>query len=221
MRLAGPSAVEWLPLAGTVALGATVCTALIALIETQPRRILALVVSSQAGCILAGLATSSAQSVQGALMQWMVVGLASTGMLTVYRLIEVRYGAAITGRDFLGLAERLPRLAVFFAACALAMVGLPGALGFLAEDLLIHGLLETHWYVGMLQPLAAALNAVTLLRLFSTLFLGRRVQGLEAIPDALPRERWPLAALIVLLVAGGLVPSYIIATWPAGACLRY
>ena len=93
-------------------------------------------------------------------MQWIVVGLASTGLLLVYRLIEVRYGAEIAGRDFLGLAERFPRLAVFFFVCALAMVGLPGTLGFLAEDLLIHGVMETHPYIGILQPLAAALNAM-------------------------------------------------------------
>ena len=220
MRLRGASAVEWFPVVGMVALAPAVFTAFIALIETQPRRILALVVSSQAACILAGLATSTAQGVQGALMQWVVVGLASTGMLAVYRLIEVRYGAAITGRDFLGLAERFPRLAVFFAVCALAMVGLPGTLGFLAEDLLIQGLLESHSYVGMLQPLAAALNAFTLLRLFSTLFLGRRAQGLEIIPDALPRERWPLAALVVLLVIGGLAPGYVIAAWSGHVWLR-
>jgi hypothetical protein len=200
---------QWLPVVGAAVLIASLLPALVALVETRPRRILALVAASQAGCILAGLVSSTSEGVQGALMQWIVVGLASTGMLTVYRLVEVRYGAEITGRDFLGLAERFPRLAVFFFVCALAMVGLPGTLGFLAEDLIIHGVMETHPYVGILQPLAAALNAITLLRLSSTLFLGRRVKGLEAIPDALPHERWPLAALVVLLVLGGLAPSYV------------
>ena len=209
IRFAGPAEAAWLPVVGTAALVASVFTALIAVVETRPRQILALVASSQAAFILAGLSSATPQGVQGALMQWIVVGIASTGMLTVYRLIEVRYGRDITGRDFLGLAERFPRLGVAFAVCALAMVGLPGTLGFLAEDLLVHGLLATHPYVGMLQPLAAAINAFTLLRLFSTLFLGRRVSGLDLVPDAIPRERWPLAALVLLLVLGGFVPGYV------------
>jgi hypothetical protein len=105
---------QWLPVVGAAVLIASLLPALVALVETRPRRILALVAASQAGCILAGLVSSTSEGVQGALMQWIVVGLASTGMLTVYRLVEVRYGAEITGRDFLGLAERFPRLAVFF-----------------------------------------------------------------------------------------------------------
>lgn len=208
LTAAGPDR-EWLPLVGTLALVAAVIVAVCALIETRPRRVLALVASSQAGCILAGLASSTPEGIQGALMQWIVVGLSSTGLLLICRLVEVRYGGQIDGREYLGLAERFPRLAVFFAACGLAMVGLPGTLGFLAEDLLVHGVMDTHSYIGILQPLAAGLNAITLLRLFSALFLGRRVTGLEVVPDALPRERWPLAALVVLLVLGGMAPSYI------------
>lgn len=202
---------QWLPVVGVAALVAAVIAAVAALADGHPRRALALVAASQAGCILAGLASATPEAVQGALMQWMVVGLASTGLFTVYRLIEVRYGGEITGREFLGLAERFPRLAVFFAVCALAMVGLPGTLGFLSEDLLIHGLMETQSYIGILQPLAAALNAITLLRLFSTLFLGRRVRGMEAVPDAIPRERWALSALVALLVLGGLAPGFVTA----------
>ena len=201
---------QWFPLICTLALVAAVLVAVSALAETRPRRVLALVATSQAGFILAGLASSTPEGVRGALVQWIVVGLASTGLLTVCRLIEVRYGDVITGREHLGLAERFPRLAVFFVVCALAMVGLPGTLGFFAEDLLVHGLMDTHPYIGILQPLAAALNAITLLRLFSILFLGRRVSGLELVPDALPRERWPLAALVVLLVIGGLAPGLLV-----------
>ncbi|MBK7085452.1 MAG: hypothetical protein IPH53_12640 [Flavobacteriales bacterium] len=35
-----------------------------------------------------------------------------------------------------------PRLAVFFLIFGLALIGLPGTLGFIAEDLLFHGALN-------------------------------------------------------------------------------
>ena len=48
------------------------------------------------------------------------------------------------------------------------------------------------------------------MRLFSILFLGVLPKHVIDIPDALPRERWPLAACVVFLIFGGLMPSKII-----------
>jgi NADH-quinone oxidoreductase subunit M len=44
----------------------------------------------------------------------------------------------------LGLAIRAPRLATFFLIGALALIGLPGTVGYNAEDLLFHGALQSH-----------------------------------------------------------------------------
>ncbi|HAL71724.1 MAG TPA: hypothetical protein DCP71_08140, partial [Verrucomicrobiales bacterium] len=52
--------------------------------------------------------------------------------------------------------------------------------------------------------------------LFGLLFLGVLPKHVIDIPDALPRERWPLAACIVFLIAGGLAPTVVIA-WRAPA----
>lgn len=101
----------------------------------------------------------------------------------------------------------MPRLAVFFAVCGLALVGLPGTLGFAAEDLLFHGALESHPLLGLALPVATALNAITILRLFARLFLGRPVTAVADVPDARPRERWALSLCVVLLVLGGLFPQ--------------
>ena len=105
----------------------------------------------------------------------------------------------------------MPRLAVFFAVSAFALVGLPGTLGFPGEDLLIHGVLTAHPVVGFLLPIAIAINAYHLYRLFSRLFLGAPTAAWATAPDALPRERWPLAACLVVLVWFGLMPNQLVA----------
>lgn len=194
------------PLLSNLALITAAYAALLAISERSPRRLMGLLAVSQASCILAGLESAKAEGVSGALIQWLVVGAGSTGLIAVYRLIETRYSGDLEGRDFLGLAERFPRLAVSFAVCGLAIVGLPGTLGFCAEDLLLHGLLESNSWIGLAQPLATALNAITMVRLFSRLFMGKRHGDAIPVPDALPRERWALAALVVFLVIGGLAP---------------
>ena len=103
----------------------------------------------------------------------------------------------------------MPRFAVFFAVCGLALVGLPGTLGFCAEDLLFHGALLNHPLLGIALPLATALNAINIYRLFSRLFLGRSAESSAPFADAMPRERWVLTAAVLFLIVAGLMPGHI------------
>jgi NADH:ubiquinone oxidoreductase subunit 4 (subunit M) len=73
--------------------------------------------------------------------------------------------------------------------------------------------------MGLLLPTATAMNAVSVLRLFTRLFLGKRRTGFTAVVDALPRERWILAIGIVFVVLGGLFPNVIVARRSAEADL--
>ena len=181
-----------------------------AVAEGSARRILALLVLSQSACILAGLESATQEGITGALVHCIVVAAATTGLFSVLRLMEVRFGRSFTAAEYLGLARYTPRLAVLFAVCGLALVGLPGTLGFCSEDLLIHGTLVSHPQIGLLLPVATAMNAVSLFRLFSKIFLGARAGGVYGVTDAVPRERWVLAAIALFLVVAGLTPATIL-----------
>lgn len=198
------------------ALVTALVTSLRAFAERKPRRLLALLCVSQASFILAGIATANAEGITGALVHWLVVTAASTGLVCIVRVLEVRVSSIADPADHLGLAAKAPRLATFFLVCGLALIGLPGTLGYCAEDLLIHGALENHPWLGLALPVATAFNAINLIRLFNILFLGVLPKHVIDIPDALPRERWPLAACVVFLIAGGILPGTII-SWRAEA----
>jgi NADH-quinone oxidoreductase subunit M len=142
---------------------------------------------------------------------WFVVTVSTMGLFGILRLLEVRFGENLTASRHLGLAEHAPRLAVFFAIFGLALAGLPGTLGFCSQDLLIHGTLASHPLTGLLLPVAIAMNAVSMFRLFTRLFLGRRRTGFTLMADALPRERWVLTAGVLFVVLGGLFPTAIVA----------
>lgn len=202
---------EAMPLVGALTLFTAVVTAIRALTESKPRKILALLCVSQASFIFAGLENRNVEGITGALIHWWVVAFATTGLIAVYRALEARSTEVESPKGFLGFGGPAPRLAVFFGLCGLALVGLPGTLGFAAEDLLFHGSLETHPLLGIALPLATALNAITFLRLFATLFMGRRITHTPPIPDARPAERWALTASAIFLVAGGLAPGVVIA----------
>ncbi len=193
---------------------AALITALIASLrsfaEKKPRRLLAFVCISQASFILAGLATANAEGITGSLVHWLVVTAASSGLIAIVRILEVRVMDVTNPESDLGLAVRAPRLATFFLICGLALIGLPGTLGYCAEDLLFHGALASHPILGVTLLVATAFNAINLVRLYSVLFLGVLPKHVIDIPDALPRERWPLTACVVFLIAGGILPGKII-----------
>ncbi|MFM2170621.1 MAG: hypothetical protein RI957_850 [Verrucomicrobiota bacterium] len=191
-----------------LALVTALITSLRGLIEKKPRRLMALVCISQASFILSGLLSTNSAGVMGGMLHWMVVVLASTGLIAVVRILEVRVMDVADPTQPLGLAVRAPRLATFFLISGLALVGLPGTMGYCAEDLLFHGVQDHHPVMGVFLLLATAINAINLMRLYGLLFLGVLPKHVIEIPDALPRERWPLTLMVVILIVGGLYPAW-------------
>jgi NADH-quinone oxidoreductase subunit M len=199
------------PLFGILALATAVYVSFGALGERAPRRVIARMLVSQSAVMQAALTSATAEGVSGALLHWTVISVAATGLVLVCRAVEVRIGGLPDSDRLLGLGERFPRFAVFFAGFGLAVAGLPGTLGFCSEDLLLHGALETNPFIAIALPVATALNAFQIFRLFSRVFLGGRASDdTVGVPDALPRERWVLSALLVFLVVSGLAPSTLV-----------
>ena len=199
-----------LDILGIIALVTALITSIRGFAEKKPRRLLGLLCLSQASFILAGIATDSAEGITGALVHWLVVAAASTGLIAIVRVLEVRVSSSDDPDGHFGFAAKAPRLATFFLVCGLALIGLPGTLGYCAEDLIFHGALENHPWLGIALPIATAFNAINLLRVFNILFLGVLPRDVIGIPDALPRERWPLAFIAVFLIAGGIFPSKVL-----------
>jgi NADH-quinone oxidoreductase subunit M len=205
---------ELFPVLSYLALATALYVAIRALTENSPRRLLAFLALSQSACILAGLESRTPEGMTGAVVHWFVVTVSTMGLFGILRLLEVRFGENLTAGSHLGLAAHAPRLAVFFVIFGLALVGLPGTLSFCSQDLLIHGTLMSHPLTGLLLPIAIAMNAVSIFRLFTRLFLGNRRTGFTVMADALPRERWILTAGVLFVVLGGLFPNAIVGLGP-------
>lgn len=214
-----PRVDQLFPVLSYLAIFTALYVAIRALGENSPRRLLALLALSQSACILSGLESRTAEGIAGAIVHWFVVSVSTVGLFGILRLLEVRFGENLTASKYFGLAGHAPRLAVSFAILALGLVGLPGTLGFCSQDLLIHGALMSHPLTGLLLPIATAMNAVSVFRLFSRLFLGQRRTGFTVMADALPRERWALAAGVLFVVIGGLFPRAIVVQRSAEASI--
>lgn len=200
---------QLLPFVAGLALLSALLASFVALSQQKLRRALGFVLTSQMGLVVVGLAGGRADSVQGSMLHMLGVGLTGSGLLIVAAAIQARTGTDDT-THLAGLVERFPRMAAAFLLLGVATIGMPGTLLYVAEDLLLHGLLEHHVVLATLLLLVTVMNGVNLLRLFFALFFGpmRRETPIgRSVTDLRPREAYALFAVVALVFLGGLVPQ--------------
>ncbi|WP_437729349.1 complex I subunit 4 family protein [Sorangium sp. So ce861] len=188
----------------------------LALTQTDLRRMLGYLVASQKGLVILGIAAMTPLSLSGALLQSFASSIAITGVAMVVWALEARTGTADT-RELGGLVARTPRMAAFFFLLVCAAIGFPGALSFVSEDLLLHGILHVHPAPSILMLGATALNGITMFRAFQRTFLGPLPRGALGprpavrVEPLLFRERAVLLSILGLTVALGVAPSRLLA----------
>ena len=178
--------------------------ALVAMVQTDLKRLVAYSSVSHLGFVVLGLFAFDPTAVQGALYQMLNHGV-STGALFV--LVGMLYDRRHTHliRDFGGLATPLPVIAAFFLFVSLASAGLPMLNGFVGEFLILAGTYVRH--ANWVYPAASGviLSAVYLLWAYQRVFFGDVTQEKNrALLDADGRERLVLVAFAALILWMGI-----------------
>jgi NADH-quinone oxidoreductase subunit M len=102
----------------------------------------------------------------------------------------------------------MPLLAITFLFMGLACTGFPGTLGFVGQELLVDGAVDAFPVMGFAVVIASALTGLAVLRMYFSLFCGRPdVASHSSMRLALTnRETWTFVALVLVLVAFGIMP---------------
>ncbi len=184
--------------------------ALMALSQTNLRRMLAFSSISHVGLVLLGIAAFNLQGIQGALYQLLNFSIVAGGIFLLAGYLHHRVGST----DIIslgGVARSMPLLAAFFFLFGLAGMGVPGTNGFPAEFLLILSALDTHTGAGLAALAGVVLGAAYFLGIYRRAFLGPSRHA--AVSDALDlgrREMLVVVVLAALILAGGLFPNAVL-----------
>lgn len=189
-----------------VRFGAFACfaAALMSTVQKDLRGFFRSTTSMHGGMVLAALGAASLHNYAAALLVTVSASLAIGGLGTMVASLEARVGPVVYGGTR-GRAQELPRLATAFALFAAAGVAVPGSVGFVADDLLLHALWTYSPASTVLVILSASMLAVSTLICYSHVFLGRPTAVLA--PDLLPRERVVAVLLIVIILLLGFAPG--------------
>ncbi len=213
MRFAIPLApqaaqeLHWL-LAGLAVVG-ILYGAVVALAQTNLRRMLAFSSISHVGLVLLGLASFNIQGIQGALFQLLNFTLISGGIFLISGFLHHRLGSTDVV-SLGGIAHTMPLLAAFFFFFGLAGMGMPGTSGFPAELLILISALETHTGAGLAALFGVVLGAGYLLVIYRKAFLGplRKDNVADAV-DLLPRELALVLLFTVIILVAGIFPGVV------------
>ncbi len=205
--LAPSAAIEYNWALGMLGAVSLIYAALVALQQSNLRRLLAFASISQTGLAVIGLASLNLQGIQGALLQLFNTGLTSTCLLLLAGMVRQRLGS--TEQSHLGgLAHAMPCLAGCYFWFASASVGLPFSSGFPAELLVLFGSLTGRPSLGVIALVGTVLAVAYSLSAYRRTFLGPLGQPARShLTDLQPREWAILAVPAFLLLLLGLWPN--------------
>jgi NADH-quinone oxidoreductase subunit M len=210
MPLAPSAAVEYSWVLGILGAITLIYGALIALQQTNLRRLLAYASISHVGLVIIGIASLNMQGIQGAILQLFNFTLVASSLMLIAGIIQHRLGST-EALHLGGLAKVMPRLTSFYFLFVMASIGVPGTNGFPAELLLIIGALTAHPSLGITALAGAVLSAAYMLSFTRRAFLGPiNHNPVNQAQDLLPRELVIMSVPALLVLWIGLFPNNIL-----------
>jgi len=208
---------DWRPVVWVMAVLSVVVGSVLAVVQTDVKRMLAYSSISHAGFILIGVEAAGHQGdvdgLPSSLLYLMIYAVLVIGTFTVTALVT-RTGDASSSLDsFRGLAKERPLLALAMTVFLLAQAGMPVTSGFVAKFGVIQAAAENESYaVAIVAMVASVIAAVLYLRIIISMWLADAESGDEA------REKvsvpWTagvvVTAAVIFTLVAGVFPGWLI-----------
>jgi len=179
--------------------------ALMALSETDLKRIVAYSSISHLGFIALGIFTLTTNGVNGAVIQIVNHGIIITALFIIVGVVEQRTGTRDI-RELAGLEKRMPWLYAFFLVATLAGLGMPGMNSFVGEFSIMLGAFQLYPVYAVLAGVGVVLACWYMLRLHQGLMHDPPQPRTESVRDISVRQGLVLLPLTALMVLLGVFP---------------
>ena len=204
------------PVVIVLSLVAVVYVGMVALVQTDMKKLVAYSSISHMGFVTLGLfmfvdGTLNDWGLKGAIMQMISHGFVSAAM---FMCIGVMYDRMHTRNiaDYGGVVNTKPKFAAFMMLFAMANAGLPATSGFIGEFMVIMGATEYNFWVGMLAASTLIFGAAYTLWMYKRVIFGAIAnEEVRQLKDVNGRELLILIILTVAVLGMGLYPEPFIA----------
>jgi NADH-quinone oxidoreductase subunit M len=187
---------------------AVVYIALVALVQTDMKKLIAYSSISHMGFVTLGFFIFNAYGVEGGLIQMISHGFVSAALFFCVGVMYDRMHSRLIS-DYGGVINTMPKFAAFMMLFAMANCGLPATSGFVGEFMVVLGTLQAKGFW-----VAAAAATILVFGAAYTLWMYKRVvygavanEHVGALKDINRREFLVLGLLALSIMAMGVYPA--------------
>ena len=212
----------WARFALPIAILATIAIvygALVALAQSNLKRLVAYTSINHMGYVVLGLAAAGtivtgqeaarAIALTGATVEMVAHGLITGALFLISGSVLTR-GGTYDINAYGGLLSRARSLTGLTALMVFASLGLPGLAGFVAEVQIFAGTLAIYPGLAVVALLGIVLTAALFLRMLGRMFLGALPERWRTFPDLGRREAGALGALAAFVLLIGVAPAWLL-----------
>jgi NADH-quinone oxidoreductase subunit M len=205
-----PEAARWFaPTIVVLALISILYGAMVAIGQSDIKRLIAYASVSHFGFIILGIFVMTTQGQAGATLYMVNHGFATAGMLLIAGFMMSRRGSRLISA-YGGVQKVAPVLAGTFLVAGLANLSLPGLAPFISEFMVLIGTFTRYPIAGYFAVAGVLLAALYVLILYQRTMAGELAEGNENTPDLKTRELVVVAPVIAVLLALGFFPKPIL-----------
>ncbi len=194
----------WLMIA--LSLIAVVYIGLVALVQTDMKKLIAYSSISHMGFVTLGFFIFNAYGVEGALVQMISHGFVSAAMFLCVGVMYDRMHSRNIA-DYGGVVNTMPKFAALMMLFAMANCGLPATSGFVGEFMVIMGAMKADFWIAFAAATTLVFGAAYTLWMYKRVIFGAVANDhVAALQDLNSREFFVLGALAVAVLFMGVYP---------------
>jgi len=202
-------AVDWQPMVYVLAVLTLLVGAVLAVVQTNVKRMMAYSSINHAGFVLVGVQVATDQGVEAALFYLASYTFLVAGTFGVITLVGRTGDGRHTLDDYRGLSRVRPGLALLMTVFLLSQAGVPLTSGFFAKFYVITAAVDGgSTSLAVIAMLSSVISAFLYLRITVSLYMS---DGEDEAPSA-PRVRIPVGAGIALGLC--VVATFLFGVWP-------
>ncbi len=199
--------VEWSGVLIVLAMLTMTVGNVIAIAQTNIKRMLAYSSIAHAGYVLIGLAAANDGGISSAMLYLLVYCVMNIGAFGAVILAKNADGESIMISDYAGLGLRKPLLAMFMTLMLLSLAGFPPTAGFVGKFYIFKSAVQSgHIWLVIIGAINTAISAFYYLRVVVTMYMREPEEELEFSPYSSTLVIGLIVAAIGVLLIG-ILPS--------------
>ena len=206
----GPLSAEWVPVLWVVSAVTMIVGTVVAVVQTNLRRMLAYSSIAHAGYLLVGLVSANAVGKAALLFYLLVYAVANLGAFAVIALLGKREHPHDEVSDYAGLWNRHPAIAAVLTVFLLSLGGMPPTAGFVGKWYVFSAAIRSgHYALAIIGVLTSVVAVFFYLRIVVAMYMA----DTEGRAAAAPLSRAAVAALAVsvaLMFYLGVLPTRVL-----------